>query len=146
MRLAQRLQLPFGLDDRLLELDFGAWDGRTYAQVWQQEQEAVMAFWHDPAAYPPPGGESMATFSARLQALEDHLLQDCARQPDGRAHVLLLTHGGVIRGLLGRHLGLAANQWSQLRIDTGSLSRLTLGRDGAHRWFELSFMNRTGID
>jgi alpha-ribazole phosphatase len=141
LRIAQALQLECRADDRLQELDFGAWDGRPYAEVWQQEQAAVMAFWQDPDAGPPPGGETLAAFCARLQALENQLLAHAGSAQDS-GHLLLLTHGGVIRGLLGRHLGLAANKWSQLRIDTGSLSRLKIGYDRRHRWCELSFMNR----
>jgi alpha-ribazole phosphatase len=140
LRIAQALQLQCRADDRLRELDFGDWDGRPYEEVWQQEQTAVMAFWQNPDASPPPGGETLAAFCARLQALENQLLTypGLAQNP---VHLLLLTHGGVIRGLLGRHLGLAVNKWSQLRIDTGSLSRLKIGYDREHRWCELSFMN-----
>lgn len=144
--IAEQLQLPVVTDDRLLELDFGDWEGRSYEDVWQQDRDAVMAFWQDPNASPPPGGESLAAFCARLQALEDHLMHLPALA-QGSAHVLLLTHGGVIRGLLGRQLELAGNKWSQLRIDTGSLSRLKIGYDRQQRWCELSFMNwQPGLD
>ncbi|ANG62070.1 hypothetical protein A8C75_05900 [Marinobacterium aestuarii] len=140
--LAQGLQLECATDARLLELDFGRWDGRPYADVWQQEQAAVLAFWRDPQAHPPPGGEAIAAFCARLASLQHELKAESIATAEGDTHLLLLTHAGVIRGLLGTALGLEASHWSQLRIDTASLSRLRLGRDGAHGWCELSFMNR----
>ncbi|UTW13982.1 histidine phosphatase family protein [Marinobacterium rhizophilum] len=139
-QIAQRLTLECAEDARLLELDFGRWDGRPYAQVWQQEQAAVLAFWQDPDANPPPGGESLANFRARLDSLQRCLQQRL--QAGNDAHVLLLTHGGVVRALLGSLLGMEARHWSQLRIDTASLSRIRLGQDGAHRWCEVAFMNR----
>nr|WP_067298637.1 histidine phosphatase family protein [Marinobacterium profundum] len=140
--LAQALQLEYAADARLLELDFGRWDGRPYADVWQQEQAAVMAFWRDPQAHPPPGGETIAAFCARLASLQHELKTESFAAAQGDTHLLLLTHAGVIRGLLGEALGLEVSNWSQLRVDTGSLSRLRLGQDGAHGWCELSFMNR----
>ncbi len=139
-QIAQRLNLACEEDARLLELDFGRWDGRSYAQVWQQEQAAVLAFWQDPEANAPPGGEHLADFRARLNSLQRSLQQEAQAKTDG--HFLLLTHGGVIRGLLGMLLGMESRHWSQLRIDTASLSRIRLGQDDTDRWCEVAFMNR----
>ncbi len=141
-QLAQAHKLECVADERLLELDFGRWDGRPYADVWQQEQAAVMAFWQDPQGHPPPGGESIAAFCARLGALQHDLKAESCAATKGDTHLLLLTHAGVIRAILGTALALEARNWSQLRIDTGSLSRLRLGQDGTHGWCELSFLNR----
>lgn len=135
-RLAASLGLPLTEEAALIEYDFGDWDGRRYEDVWQQDRERVLAFWRDPAAHPPPGGETIAQLGARIEGLEARLSRE------GDAHLLLLTHGGVIRALIGRHLGIPAAGWSQLRIDTGALSRVKIGGDGEQRWFELTFLNR----
>lgn len=139
-QLAGSLGLSLTPEAALIEYDFGDWDGCRYEEVWQRDRERVLAFWRDPAAHPPPGGESIAQLCARIGALEERL------QREGGGHLLLLTHGGVIRALIGRRLGLPAAGWSQLRIDTGSLSRVKIGWEGEQHWFELVFLNRLPLE
>ncbi|GGO82921.1 alpha-ribazole-5'-phosphate phosphatase [Marinobacterium nitratireducens] len=135
-RLAAALSLPLVVEEALIEYDFGDWDGRRYDEVWRDDRERVLAFWQDPAASPPPGGESIASLCARVEGLVSRLAAGEDR------HLLLLTHGGVIRALIGTRLGLPAAAWSQLRIDTGSLSRVNIGLDPDNPWFELVYLNR----
>ncbi|NVK44140.1 MAG: histidine phosphatase family protein [Oceanospirillaceae bacterium] len=135
-RLAASMGIPMAEEAALIEYDFGDWDGQRYQDVWQQDRQRVMAFWRDPAAHPPPGGETIAALCERIEGLEIRL------QGGSDEHLLLLTHGGVIRALIGRELGLPASAWSQLRVDTGSLSRVKIGYDRNNRWFEFSFLNR----
>lgn len=135
-RIARQLALEVDDEPALIEYDFGTWDGRRYDEVWQDDRPAVLAFWQDPDAHPPPGGETIAALCHRIGALEQRLLRQSAE------HLLLVTHGGVIRALIGRRLQLPPSAWSQLRIDTGSLSRVKIGYDRQQYWFELSFLNR----
>lgn len=53
------------IDERLRELDFGAWDGRPWHEIPQTEIDAwVSAF----SAYRPGGGESLNDLFARLRS------------------------------------------------------------------------------
>ena len=71
-------------DVRLLELDFGRWDG----QAWSSIAHAEVAAWEaDFAGHAPGGGESLAQLAARCQAF-------CAAQPDGP--LLVVAHAGWI--------------------------------------------------
>jgi alpha-ribazole phosphatase len=89
-RVATKLGLPLTIDERLSELDFGAWEGRPYAELEAEPTfQAWMSSWQSAS---PPGGER----------LEDLL----RRVSDWRAEVLLkgeralaITHAGVIRAL-----------------------------------------------
>lgn len=52
-------------DARLLEMDFGAWDGRP----WSQIPEAEVAAWAEQLLHAVvPGGESLAQLAARVSA------------------------------------------------------------------------------
>ncbi|MDP1997336.1 MAG: histidine phosphatase family protein [Gallionella sp.] len=92
---AQRHGLPLHFDARLQEMDFGAWDGRSAAEIAAADAGALENFWRDPVACPPPQAEPLLSFRARVLAAWQELP---ARYPDQR--VLLVTHGGVMRIIL----------------------------------------------
>ncbi|MGZ7441861.1 histidine phosphatase family protein [Paenibacillus sp. TH7-28] len=54
-------------DCRLREMDFGAWEGRTYELL---KDDALYRAWiDDPQRVTPPGGESWQVFRARVEAV-----------------------------------------------------------------------------
>jgi alpha-ribazole phosphatase len=89
-------------DPRLLELDFGAWEGRT----WDSVPRDLLDDWAASVVeFAPPGGESGAALIARVSAFHDDLMraaEDC----------IVVSHGGplkVLRALLtGRQVDLLA--------------------------------------
>lgn len=117
---AIKYKLPLHLDARLQELHFGAWEGRTAAQLMESDAEHLQRFWQDPERHAPPGGETLSGFSARvLEALHDIELHH------GGQRVLVVTHGGVIRRLLCHARNLPLGEMLSLEVSHGSLHRLT---------------------
>ncbi len=92
---AQRHSLPLHCDARFQEMDFGAWDGRSAAEIAATDPGALENFWRDPLACPPPQAEPLLSFQARVLAV----LRELAARYPGQ-HVLLVTHGGVMRIIL----------------------------------------------
>lgn len=92
---AQRHGLPLHFDARFQEIDFGAWDGRSAAEIAAADAGALENFWRDPVVFTPPQAEPLLSFQARVLAAWQELP---ARYPDQR--VLLVTHGGVMRIIL----------------------------------------------
>lgn len=88
--LAAHWQVPLIIDDDLVELDFGDWEGRSVADLAREEGPALAAFWRDPRQHPPPKGESFDHFSQRVQRVWSRVQQQSEA-------TLLTTHGGVIR-------------------------------------------------
>ncbi len=76
------------VDPRWRELDFGAWDGLAPAAI---DPAGLAAFYDDPDASPPPGGE-------RWSALQDRVAQALTAMPP--VSTLIVTHGGAIRAAL----------------------------------------------
>ncbi len=75
----------FTVDARLLELDFGEWEGRA----WDDVPRAALDRWAaDPWAFAAPGGESGAALVARVRSFSAGL-----RQGD---HVVI-AHGGPLK-------------------------------------------------
>lgn len=120
-QFAERAGLALHCDERLTELHFGEWEGKTAAELMQSNARALQNFWKNPEAFPPPGGETMQTFSARvLQAW-----QEMWRRCDGQ-RVLVVTHGGVIRRLLCHVRGLPLSDLLSLEVPHASLHRITI--------------------
>jgi len=92
---AQRHGLPLHFDARFQEMDFGAWDGCSAAEIAAADAGALENFWRDPVAFTPPQAEPLLSFQARVLAAWQELP---ARYPG--QHVLLVTHGGVMRIIL----------------------------------------------
>jgi broad specificity phosphatase PhoE len=109
--------------DALAECDFGAWAGRTLADVAAAAPADVAAWMEDPDAR-PHGGESLSAFAARVAGWLDG---EASR--DGRA--VAFTHGGVIKAALVHALGAPLSAF--WRIDVAPLSITELhAHDG--RW------------
>ncbi len=84
-------------DPELAECDFGAWAGRTLAEVSAADTESVAAWMADPDAR-PHGGESLTELATRIAAWLDG-----QATLDGDA--VAITHGGVVRAALVHALG-----------------------------------------
>jgi alpha-ribazole phosphatase len=111
--------LPVERDDRLAELDFGNWEGQDAEALYRTQPEALGRFWADPWTFTPPNGEPLAAFEARVRAAWADLSERHADQ-----HVLVVTHGGVIRLLLCLARGLAHSELLRLAVPHASLHRI----------------------
>jgi broad specificity phosphatase PhoE len=120
---AEALGLDATAAPELDECDFGAWRGRTLAELDDEDPIAVAAWIEDPAAA-PHGGESLLALLDRVGGwLEAH-------SGDG-ARTVAVTHAGVIRAALVRALDAPAQAF--WRFDVAPLSRTVLhAHDG--RW------------
>ena len=89
--VAERLAVPAVLDERLLELDYGAWEGVPWDELPRAATDAWARTWETDG---PPGGESAQALAARVAGwLED------ARRAHPRSAALLVAHAGVVRAL-----------------------------------------------
>ncbi|MCQ4158833.1 histidine phosphatase family protein [Roseomonas sp. GC11] len=77
---------PVRWDARLLELDFGAWEG----QPWDAVPRAALDAWAaDPWGFAPPGGESAAALVERIRAFRADLPE----------RAIIIAHGGPLKVL-----------------------------------------------
>jgi alpha-ribazole phosphatase len=125
--LTQRLTLPLTTIPALQEIDFGVWDGQLFDAIYQQNPGKFDAYWHNPwlADSTPDKAESVSDFAARvevgLMSVVDELWRSRHQQhscllsideQQGQSlpqiaqavdcpHALVVTHGGVMRCLMG---------------------------------------------
>ena len=94
--LAQRLAPAPAFDKRLAEMDFGAWEMRSWDDIPRQEIDAWSA---DLLHYRPGGGESVMDVAARVAGFDADLRRA------GHAQALVVCHAGTMRLLHSLHLG-----------------------------------------
>jgi broad specificity phosphatase PhoE len=82
------------LDERLRELDFGIAEGRTLAELREEDPYAVTRFELDPVAHHMPGGEHPCEAVRRMRSAIADVLRMEAPRP------LVVTHNSVLRLLV----------------------------------------------
>jgi alpha-ribazole phosphatase/probable phosphoglycerate mutase len=111
--------LPLALDARLMEVGFGAWEGKTAAEIEADAPGTLARFKADPVHARPAGAEPLADFHARVAAALDDLLE----QHTGE-HVLLVGHAGVIRMAFAWALHVPLENAYRVEVASASLTRL----------------------
>lgn len=101
----QQQSLTIEVENRIQEMNFGDWDGKSYQTLWRMGEQpnvsSIGNFWQNPWQNQPPNGESMDRFVNRV----DSWWQDfCALSKLN--NTLVFTHAGVIKHLLARVLDL----------------------------------------
>ena len=112
--LAELLHPQPRVDARLVEMDFGLWEGRPWDAIPRTELDAWAA---DVAGYVPPGGESP-------RQLQQRALDFVAGLDVPEA--VIVTHAGVIRTLLAHWQGLLPERWTELTFAYGSSTRVVV--------------------
>ena len=118
--LAPSVRLPH--DANLREINFGAWELKTFAEVEAEDPHTIRAYWEKPGDVAPPGGESWNAVRQRVDTAIDHYLAQ------GYEDLIIVAHFGVILTQVQRALGIGAYEAFSHRID--NLSVTTLAHDG----------------
>ncbi|MEV7444636.1 bifunctional RNase H/acid phosphatase [Streptomyces sp. NPDC091204] len=123
--VADRLGLTVTVEDGLREVDFGAWEGLTFAEVQERFPDDLQAWLDSPRAAPTGGGESFTAATRRISATRDRLLAAHA----GRT-VLLVTHVTPVKILVRLALGAPPEALFRMELSAASLSAVAYYADG----------------
>ena len=111
--------------EALIEMDFGDWEGRTFAEVMDEfPLEHDACFWDSAAA--PSGGESPDDVLARVRPF----LRDVARNHPGE-DVVLVSHVTPIKSILRHALCTSGALYRTLHLDLAGLSVIEIFPDGS---------------
>jgi len=119
------------VDDRLIELDYGEWEGRPLAAVPAQAWSA----WRADPHFSPPGGESLVAVTARVASF-------CAEWLASGSHVVAVSHVSPIKAAVGWALGVDERATWRMQLGLATITMIgarpdTTGylasfNDGAH--------------
>jgi len=113
--LAARYGLPLALMPELDERRFGTWENRLATEL---PSAKLKQFWDDPAGFTPLGAEP-------FEALRERVLRGWDRIFERRTNFpLVVTHGGVIRVILGQILDLSAAAMMRIEVPPACRTRL----------------------
>lgn len=96
----------FRTDDRLMEIDFGEWEGLGWKDIAERDPQRFEARQADPLNFIPPGGENYPMVFERVGALLDSLKRD----------TVLVAHAGVLRSCLALLANIDPQQVPALEI------------------------------
>ncbi len=121
---AQQHQLPLHVIDTLREIDFGDWEELTLQEAEAHHPACFAQFKHDTANWCPPNGESYARFRERVRSGLTQL------RTIQTSHLLVITHGGVIRALLAELLQLTPASAARFGIPLAGICQLWIDEQG----------------
>jgi probable phosphoglycerate mutase len=122
--IATAYGLAPAVEPDLAECDFGAWDGRTFAEAadgWPAEHAA----WLTSTAVPPPDGESFDAVAARVARFVER-----ARIAYPGAGVVVVSHASPLKLVLRAALGGGVEALHRLALAPAGLSIVDIWPDG----------------
>lgn len=123
--VAEATGAPLVVDEGLVEADFGAWEGLTFAEAGERWPEELAAWMASPDAA-PPDGESFAMVALRVLAALDRLIEE---HRHGRA--VVVSHVTPIKTLVCRALLAPPEAMFRMNLDVASLTRIDCFDNGS---------------
>jgi broad specificity phosphatase PhoE len=112
------------IDERLIELDYGEWDGLPLSEIRPKRG----ASWFADPNFAPPGGESLVAVTQRVEAFcVDRLTGDGAAT-DGR--VVAVSHVSPIKAAVAWALGVDERATLRMRLGLASISDIGSAPNG----------------
>ena len=115
---------PDGIDNDLVEWDYGAWEGRTTPDIRVELGDPNWVIWDHPI---PPGktpGETTDEVALRCH----RVIERCLPVLDAGRDCALVAHGHVLRILTATWLGLHSDAGRLFMLEAGALSSLGFER------------------
>lgn len=101
----------------LRELNFGMWEGLSVKEIKEAFPEESRQWWEKPLSTRIPGGETFGEMTDRAVAAVKQIV---GRHSGG--NIVIVSHGGVIRSIVGTVLGMDLNKYWRLRLDNACLN------------------------
>lgn len=115
--VAERLALPVDTEPGVAEMEFGAWDGLTFAEVGERDPEGLRA-WLGSLSVPPGGaGESILDVASRVRSTASRLVSDNPGQT-----LVLVSHVTPIKVLVAEALGAPLEAVYRMELSPASVS------------------------
>ncbi|MGV3764265.1 histidine phosphatase family protein [Parapedobacter sp.] len=112
-------------EPRLIELDFGTWEGKTRGE-FVAEDPALWEAWNNDPAVAPAGG----TGDTALQVVQrvDDFFAEMQRHHDGQT-IIVVAHNGVNRLYLAYKLGMHLRNYRSIVQENSAITLIRFGGD-----------------
>ncbi len=103
-------------DNRLMEVNFGDWEGKKWDNINQTE----LNYWMENyITSPPPNGESLTDLMLRFS----NFISDLKQTPHSK--ILIVTHAGIIRCAMALFNGIPLNEIMMQKVEFGKIITFT---------------------
>jgi len=116
--IAARLDICPERDAIWREVNFGAWENRTWDEIRSHDPHALAAWMDDFVTVAPPGGESFHQLQSRVVSALQKI------DPKPLDSLLVVTHAGVIRAAVCAFSDLPLRRAFELEVAWGSTACL----------------------
>lgn len=112
-------------DDRIREFCFGKGEGITFEEIKVNPEYKMLRNWFlSPADYKAEkGAESYESFFGRIDDFLDNEIRPIEKECGS---VLVVCHGGVVRGLLKQMLGWSVERFAETKIPNCGINLMNL--------------------
>jgi len=104
----------------LREINFGAWEMKTWSDISAGDPDTIRAFYEKPGDQAAPNGDSWHSLRARVDPAVDALLAATLHD------VIVVCHFGVVLSQLQRATGLTAYDTFAQKVDNLSVTEITV--------------------
>ncbi len=130
---SEQKKIPLVFDERLIELNFGEWEGLSVDRVVNDDAVRFDAWQQRPDKNSPPFGESLESLCHRIA----EFFHDTEKQWDGKK-VLIVTHGGVLRAAMLNLLNMPLKSTNTIAVPYACITRFAIYRKkNGHRCVQL---------
>ncbi len=118
-KLSTQIHKPVLIETQFKEVGFGSWEGKTRAEIKQENFQEYDAFYRDPVNNRPEGAEALDQFILRVSHAYDTIVESHVNQ-----NILIVAHAGVIRAVLGHVLHANPDGMSRIKVDNAGVCRV----------------------
>jgi probable phosphomutase (TIGR03848 family) len=119
--VAGRPDLTPQVDERVVEVRYGDWTGRTLKELAREPLWKVVQQHPSAVVFPGPDGEALAGTQARAVAA----VRDWNTRLGPEATYAVCSHGDVIKAVLADALGMHLDQFQRIVVNPCSISVVT---------------------
>jgi broad specificity phosphatase PhoE len=123
-RIAQKHALDVFVDRDLREVNYGAWENLSEAELLRDWRELWLARQSDPWNVAPPEGENYAQMWARFLPKWQRMISSHVGET-----LVFVGHNGLIRMLLCHLLGAPFGNFKRIHISNCGVSRVEIDGD-----------------
>lgn len=104
--IGKELNIDPVIDERLIEMDYGSWEGKTYSEIIENDFEIFKRWDRDPGKPGPPNGESGNEATQRIIPFLNFLTSHPTKHG-----IILVSHKTMCRLIVCYVLGLPASEF-----------------------------------
>lgn len=120
--IKEKFNIPLYSDDRLTEIAFGLWEGKTYEEIKEISPKDIDLIFSKPTEAIIPEGESFIKVQKRGI---DFILDKLEEFKGENKTIVVISHGGILRTILAYALNMSLDDIWRIRLDNTAISVIT---------------------